>query len=294
MISRTEVAPATYRGSRWKDKIRSQFTFWLGVALLTIMALLTLGPLLWALTTSLRKPSESYNLPPQWLPLNPDFSNYSAVFNAIPYVTYLFNSAFIAISIVIGQLFTATLAAYAFARLSFPGKNFLFGIIMTTLMIPLLATIVPVYVLISRIGLADSPWALILPSAPTAFGTFLLRQYFLGISNEFEEAAVIDGASHIQVFYKIYLPLVKPGMAILAVLTFNSSWNEFFRPLIFLSSTEKFTLPLGMTTLFGNMGTGSISVVLAGVMLSLIPVLIVYIFGQRYLIEGLTMGGLKG
>jgi multiple sugar transport system permease protein len=122
----------------------------------------------------------------------------------------------------------------------------------------------------------------------------LLRQYFMAMPNDYEEAALIDGANQWQIFYRVYLPMATPGLAILTVLAFNTHWNEFFRPLIFLSTNENFTLPLGVVTLFGYLGTGSVSVVLAGVVLSLIPVLVVYTVGQRYLIEGIAMGGLKG
>jgi multiple sugar transport system permease protein len=142
--------------------------------------------------------------------------------------------------------------------------------------------------------LADTLASLILPALPTAFGTFLLRQYFMAMPNDYEEAALIDGANQWQIFYRVYLPMATPGLAILTVLAFNTHWNEFFRPLIFLSTNENFTLPLGVVTLFGYLGTGSVSVVLAGVVLSLIPVLVVYTVGQRYLIEGIAMGGLKG
>jgi len=143
-------------------------------------------------------------------------------------------------------------------------------------------------------GLANNLMSLILPALPTAFGTFLLRQYFLGVPKDFEEAAIIDGASQLQIFSRIYLPLVAPGLAVLAVLTFNGVWNDFFRPLIFLNDPLKLTIPLGLNELKGYMQTGSISIVLAGVTISLIPVVIVYIFGQRYLIEGMMMGGVKG
>ena len=161
-------------------------------------------------------------------------------------------------------------------------------------MIPLQATIIPVFVLITKLHLQDTLSSLILPALPTAFGTFLMRQYFLGISNELEEAAVIDGANQWQVFWRIYLPLGLPGLAILAMLTFNGTWNDFFRPLIFLTSQHNFTVPLGVVTLFGYLGSGSVSVVLAGVILSLAIVLVAYIFGQRYLIEGITVGSVKG
>ncbi len=143
-------------------------------------------------------------------------------------------------------------------------------------------------------GLNDTLAALILPSLPTAFGTFLLRQYFMSVPKDFEEAALMDGAGQFQIFSRIYLPLVAPGLAVLAVLVFNWHWNEFFRPLVFLLSRENFTIPLGLNVLKGYMMTGSISVVLAGVVMSLIPVMAVYVFGQRYLIEGIMMGGVKG
>jgi multiple sugar transport system permease protein len=195
---------------------------------------------------------------------------------------------------VLGQLVTASLAGYAFAHLAFPGKNILFYLILATIMIPLQATIIPVFILISHLGLSDTLFSLILPALPTAFGTFLLRQYFLGIPKEYEESALIDGANQWQIFFRVYFPLATPGLAILAVLTFNYHWNEFFRPLIFLNTKERFTIPLGLFDLQGYMMTGSISVVLAGIVLSLIPVIIIYIFGQRYLIEGIMAGGLKG
>jgi multiple sugar transport system permease protein len=162
-------------------------------------------------------------------------------------------------------------------------------------MIPGQATIIPVFILISRIlGLNDTLGALIYPGLATAFGTFLLRQYFMGIPDDFEEASLVEGANQWQIFQKIYLPLAAPGMAILAVLTFNGKWNDYFTPLIFMSTKERFPITLGIVDLQGYMATGSISVVLAGIVLSTIPVIIIYILGQRYLVEGLMMGGVKG
>jgi len=275
-------------------RVRKIALSWLGLAPLVIASIILVAPILWTVTSSLRAPVSSFTLPPQWFPTHPDWSNYAVIFTSVPYGAYVLNSAIVAIGIVAGQLFTASLAGYAFARLTFPGKNILFWLIMATLMIPLQATIIPVFVLISKLGLNDTLASLILPALPSAFGTFLMRQYFMGLPNELEEAAVIDGAGSLRVFWSIYLPLGLPGLAILAILTFNGSWNEFFRPLIFLTSQHNFTVPLGLVTLYGYMSTGSISVVLAGVVLSVLIVLTVYLFGQRYLIEGLTMGGLKG
>ncbi len=262
--------------------------------LLIAAAVIMLAPLVFTLATSLRTPAESFSLPPKWIPTSPDWSNYKDVFTTIPMRTYFWNSTIVTLSIVIGQMITSALAGYAFARLDFPGRTVIFWLILATLMIPLQATIIPVFVLISKAGLSDTLASLILPALASAFGTFLMRQYFLQIPKEFEEAAIIDGASQWQVFWAIYLPLAKGGLAVLAVLTFNGYWNEFLRPLIFLKTVDNFTLPIGLVNLQGYMGTGSVSVVLAGVVISLLPVLIVYMIGQRYLVEGLMVGGLKG
>jgi len=267
---------------------------WLRLALLSVASIIILAPVLWTLSTSLRTPAQSFSVPPEWIPLRPDFTNYVEVFKRVPFGGYVANSFVVTGSIVAGQLLTASLAGYAFARLKFPFRNVLFWLVMATVMVPLQATIIPVFVLISSLGLSDTLPSLILPALPTAFGTFLLRQYFMSMPNDYEEAALIDGANQWQVFHRIYLPMAMPGLAILTVLSFNTHWNEFFRPLIFLSTNENFTLPLGVVTLFGYMGTGSVSVVLAGVVLSLLPVLAVYVVGQRYLVEGISMGGLKG
>jgi multiple sugar transport system permease protein len=264
------------------------------LVLLAIVAIIMLAPIGYTISTSLRSPMESFTLPPKWFPTNPDWANYRAVFETVPLKRFFWNSTLVTFCIVVGQLFTAAMAGYAFARLKFPGQNVLFWLVLSTLMIPLQATIIPVFVLISKTHLSDTLPSLILPALASAFGTFLMRQYFKQIPNDFEEAALLDGASQWEIFRSIYLPLAKGGLAVLAILTFNGYWNEFLRPLIFLKSQDNFTLPLGLVSLQGYMGTGSISVVLAGVLISLLPVLVIYLFGQRYLVEGLMVGGLKG
>jgi multiple sugar transport system permease protein len=263
------------------------------ILVLLVAAALTLGPVLWTLSTSLRTPSESFNLPPQFLPVNPDFTSYVQVFQQVNMVLLVVNSALVTLLIAVGQMATAALAGYAFARLSFKGKNALFSVVLATMMVPVQVTIVPVFMLVRGMGLSDTLLALILPAIPTAFGTFLMRQYFLGLPNDFAEAASLDGASPWRTFRSVYAPLAVPGMAIVGILAFNFHWNEFFRPLILTISQENYTLPLGLVTLQGNLGTGSISVVLAGVILSMIPALVVFIFGQRTLREGLTAGASK-
>lgn len=262
-------------------------------AALAVAAALTLGPVLWTLSTSLRTPSESFNLPPSFLPINPDVTAYQEVFKQINVGLLVLNSALVTGLIALGQMASATLAGYAFARLDFRGKNAIFSLVLATMMVPVQVTIVPVFMLIRGMGLSDTLLALILPAIPTAFGTFLMRQYFLGLPNDFAEAAALDGAGPWRIFRSVYVPLAVPGMAIVGILAFNFHWNEFFRPLILTISEQNFTLPLGLVTLQGNLGTGSISVVLAGVILSMLPALVVFIFGQRTLREGLTAGASK-
>lgn len=299
MQSTTTVASgnSNYRSSdvhSLADFLRYRLPRWLTLLLLFALSIIMVGPIVWTISTSLRTPAQSFSLPPKWLPTDMALENYTQVFERIPFWTQILNSFLVTASTVLGQLVTASLAGYAFARLEFPGKTVLFWLIMATLMIPLQATIIPVFVLISKLGLSDTLASLVLPALFTAFGTFLLRQYFMQIPKEFEEVALIDGASQWYIFSRVFLPLVAPGLAVLAVLAFNGTWNEFYRPLVFLITDTNFTIPLGINLLKGYMMTSSISVVLAGVVLSMIPVIMVYLFGQRYLIEGIMMGGLKG
>jgi multiple sugar transport system permease protein len=202
----------------------------------------------------------------------------------------VWNSALVTALVAVGQMFTAAMAGYVFARLPFKGSGAMFGVVLATMMVPMQVTIVPVFMLIRGMGLSDTLLALILPALPTAFGTFLMRQYFLGLPSELGEAAALDGAGPMRTFFSVYAPLATPGMAIVGILAFNFHWNEFFRPLILSISDENYTLPLGLVTLQGNLGTGSVATVLAGVVLSMIPAVVVFVFGQRSLREGLTAG----
>ena len=263
------------------------------MVVLLVAAALTLGPVIWTLSTSLRSPAESFTLPPQLIPTDPDFTPYVEVFQQIDMALLVLNSALVTGLITVGQMLSAALAGYAFARLQFRGREKWFSLVLATMMVPVQVTIVPVFMLIRGMGLSDTLLALILPAVPTAFGTFLMRQYFLGLPVELGEAAAIDGAGPWRTFFSVYAPLAIPGMAIVGILAFNFHWNEFFRPLILTISEQNFTLPLGLVSLQGHLGTGSISVVLAGVVLSMIPALVVFIFGQRPLREGLTAGAGK-
>jgi multiple sugar transport system permease protein len=257
------------------------------VIVLAVATFLTLGPVVWTLWTALT-PQEAGSDSTQF-----GFSAFVDAFDQVDMVLLVWNSALVTGLCAAGQMFTAALAGYVFARVDFRGRNALFAVVLATMMVPLQVTIVPVFMLIRGMGLSDTLLALILPAIPTAFGTFLMRQYFLGLPPELAEAAAIDGASPFRTFTSIYAPLALPGLAIVGILAFNYHWNEFFRPLILTISEENFTLPLGLVSLQGNLGTGSVSTVVAGVILSMIPALVVFVFGQRPLREGLTAGTSK-
>lgn len=263
------------------------------IALLLLAAALTLGPVIWTLSTSFRTPAESFTLPPQLIPTDPQLTSYRSVFDTVDIVRLTLNSVLVTAFIAVGQMVTAAMAGYAFAMIDFKGKGVMFGTILATMMVPVQVTIVPVFILIRGMHLSDTLLALILPAIPTAFGTFLMRQYFLGMPRELGEAALVDGASPWRVFASIYAPMATPGLAIVGILAFNYHWNEFFRPLVLETSEENFTLPLGLVSLQGNLGTGSISVVLAGVILSMLPAVAVFLFGQRQLREGITSAGVN-
>ncbi|MCX4977855.1 carbohydrate ABC transporter permease [Streptomyces sp. NBC_00554] len=281
------------RTSVTASRVRHGLAPWGRIAGLALCALLTLGPVIWTVSTSLRTPAESFDLPPKIIPTAPTVDAYRGVFDQIDVWLYALNSTLVTALIAAGQMITAGLAGYAFARLEFRFKKPLFALVLATMMVPLQVTMVPVFLELKTMGLTDTLLGLIVPAFPTAFGTFLMRQYFLGMPKDLGEAAMIDGAGPWRVFRSVYAPLAAPGLAIVGVLAFNYHWNEFFRPLILETSTENLTLPLGLVSLQGNLGTGSISVVLAGVVLSMIPAVVVFVVGQRPLREGITSAGVN-
>lgn len=263
--------------------------------LLTIAAILVIMPLLWMFSTSLRPLSESLQLPPAWLPTEFRIENYAGPFESnVPFELLFVNSIKITLAVTLGQLVTCSMAGYAFARLRFPGREFLFLLLLASLMIPSQVTIIPIFLLMRSLGLIDNHLAIILPGLISAFGVFLMRQSFKQMPQELFDAARVDGAGHIRSFFQIALPLAGPALATLGIITFNAIWNSYFLPLIFLNSWHNMTLPQGIALLTGYMGAGDPSVVMAAVTMAIIPVLIVFIAAQRWIIEALTRSGLKG
>ena len=263
------------------------------VGLIGIMLFMVL-PFLWIFSTSFRLPKESFTLPPAFFPSAFNYSNYVEVFKLIPLKTYLFNSVIVTVTATVLQCAISSSAAFAFARLKFKGKNVLLLVILSGMMIPVQTTVVPLYMLLGKLGLVDTRTSIILPLLISPLGIFIIKQYMQSIPRSYDEAAIIDGSSNFQVFTKIVLPMAKPAVVVVAMLTFVSSWNDFFRPLIFITSSNKMTLPVGMTVLNSLSRTSSISVILAGVVVSSLPLVFVFLMGQKYLIQGISMSGVKG
>ncbi len=264
-----------------------------GYAALTALALFALAPFLWTLSTSLKNIDEVFVFPPKLLPSRLKFSNYTSLWHEFPMARWIFNSAYIVVLTVLGKLLLTSTAAYAFARLRWPGRDYVFYAYLTALMIPWEVTLIPGFVLIRQLGWIDSHLALIVPGIGDVFGTFLLRQFFLSLPRELEDAARIDGAGYFAVFWRIILPLSKPALAVVAVLGFMGVWNSFLWPLIMINSTDKFTLPVGLQLLNSQHGTDW-TVLMAGDVIALIPVLIVYLAAQKHFVQGITMTAIKG
>lgn len=266
----------------------------------TYIVLIVLGfvmvfPFFYMFTSSLKRSDEVVAVPPRLFPEVLQVGNYIETIN-VPNVQLgrqLLNSTIVTTSVVVGQVLTSILAGYAFARLRFPGRDWLFNAYLGTLMVPFAVLIVPMYKLMNTFGWIDSLWALIIPWIFTAYGTFLLRQFFMGLPRDLEEAALIDGASRWGILFRIAVPLAKPAIATLATFSFLYSWNSFLWPLIVINSPEKKVITQGLMDL-QSLYSVRVDLVMAGSVLAVLPTLVIYLFAQRYFIEGVATAGLAG
>jgi multiple sugar transport system permease protein len=259
-----------------------------------------LFPFVWLIVTSLETPAEALHFPPILIPHELRFANYSDALKAAPFGRFFLNSTVVAVTTVLSNLVLCSLAGYAFARLRFLGRGALFIVIMTTLMVPFQVTMIPQFIITKWLGVhvlaqvgIDHIGALILPNAATAFGIFFLRQFFRTLPIEYEESARVDGANRLKVLWRIVLPLSLPALATLAALTFLDSWNNFLWPLIVVTSTNQMTLPLGLATFQGAHST-EWTLLMAGNVMSLIPMLLIFFTAQRYFIRSVAATGLAG
>ncbi|GIQ64865.1 sugar ABC transporter permease [Paenibacillus cisolokensis] len=251
-------------------------------------------PFVWMVLSALKDLSQVFIVPPKWIPDPFIWTNFKTSLTALPFGRAYFNSFYINVIVVVMQLLTCSMAAYAFAKVRFPLREPLFILFLATMMVPGQVTIIPLYLMLKEFGWLDSHLSIIVPASMlNAFGVFLLRQFFKGIPKEMEEAAIVDGAHRWTIYWRIMLPLIKPALSALGIFTFLGMWNSFFYPLIFLNSPDKFTVPM-MLNLYRGMYATDWTLMMAGASIALIPVLIVYIIGQRYIIEGVTLSGIKG
>lgn len=254
----------------------------------------TVGPFLWLLSTALKSSTENiFAYPPVFIPAHPTLDNFFRVFDSQPFFIYLKNSLIVAALSVTLNLLFASLAAYPLARMQFKGRNFIFGVLLASMMIPFQLLMIPVYELAITLGLQNSYLGLVLPHACTAFGIFFMRQAFLSIPAAVEEAAIMDGVSRIKIWWYVLLPLVKPSLATLAVFSFIAVWGDFLWPLIIIDQPSLFTLPLGVNRLSSTFSLDW-RLVAAGAIFSIIPILIFFTFTQRFFIEGAMKGAVKG
>jgi multiple sugar transport system permease protein len=256
------------------------------------MAFLTVAPFLWMLLASFKDLGEILQYPPTWIPQRIILDNFVNAFQAAPFGRFYFNSLFVASAVTLGQLFTCSLAAYAFARLQFPGRDILFYIFLGTMMVPGQVTMIPGFMVLHWLGWIDTYAALIVPGLASAFGTFLLRQFFLTIPRDLEDAAAIDGCSRFGVLWRIILPLSRPALATLAIFTFMGVFNDFLWALIVVSSEDLKTVQLGLAIFRDRYQTDWGQLMAASVTATL-PILLVFFFAQKYFIRGITLSGLK-
>jgi len=269
----------------------------LGFATLCALALLMLTPFLWMLLTSLKTQQEAFQYPPSLFPASPQWQNYTQLFTLVPFGRYFFNTVIVTVAVVAGQLIISSMAAYAFARLKFVGRDFIFLFYLATMMVPFQITLIPLYLLVFQLGWVNTYWGLIAPGLSSAYGIFLLRQAFLTMPEELSDAARIDGATEYGIYWRIFLPLNGPALATLGVFAFLGTWTDLLWPLLIVRDERLRTLELGLSYFNSSVPQfvqPNWPLLMAAAVVVMLPVIIVYLFTQRYFTEGIAVSGVKG
>lgn len=262
--------------------------------ILVLAAIIMFFPIYWMFTSSFKVAREVMGIPPTFVPHNPVVAPYVEVARESPIFRFLLNSLKVASLITVAQLLTCSWVAYVFARIRFPGRDALFFMFLATLMVPPHVTIIPIYILLRYFNLLNTHQALIIPALSSAFGIFLLRQFFMTIPQDLEDAARLDGCGIFRIYSHVIIPVSIPALVVLAIFCFNYFWNEYFRALIFLNETFKLTLPIGIAALQENYAVRSPALILAAASIAVLPVMIIFLFFQKFFVEGITITGLKG
>jgi multiple sugar transport system permease protein len=264
---------------------------------LALAALLTLFPLYWMLATSLKLLPDTRAYPPILLPLPAHWESYPALLGFQPFARFLANSVVVAGATVIGELLSCSFVAYGFARLRFPGRNVLFLVLVSTMMVPFIVRLVPLFLLFQQLKWINTYLPLIVPSLfGTPFFIFLMRQFYLTIPGDLAEAARIDGAGELHIWWRIYVPLSGPALAVVAIFAFQNAWNDFLAPLVFINDTERFTAALGLAHMLSQSGASTEywNLLMAAATMTVVPVLALFVFAQRYFVRGVAMAGIRG
>lgn len=293
LVAREQTIEEIKRMARVKRWVK----VWLAYVFLAVGAVTMVAPFLWMLTTSFKAPGSLFSYErvwwKDWIPTQFVWQNYVRALQVVPFIRFYVNSIFVTVCVTAGQVITSAMAAYAFARLQFPGRDKLFFGYLATMMVPGAVTMIPIFILLRFFGWIDTYKAVILPGIFTAYGTFLLRQFFLTLPRDLEDAAKIDGCSYLGIFWRIILPLSKPALATLTTFTFMGSWLNFMWPLIVLNTHNKFTLPVGLAY-FQSLHHTDWTLLMAGSLMMILPIMVVFIFTQRYFVEGIKLTGIKG
>lgn len=300
---RPEAAPTDLpRGRQWEGFGGKALIY----IVLALGSVIFIAPFAWMVTASLQSTGDMFRWPPSWIPRSPSLDNYTNFFSQERIGRYFFNSAYVALAVTALQLFTSSLAAYTFAKRRFPGRDALFMITLASMMIPGQVTLIPNYVILKHIplfggnnavgqggsGWLDSYWGLIVPQAVSAFGIFLMRQYMKSIPDDLLDAARVDGGTEFRIYWQIVMPLCRPALAALGIFTFSYVWDDFFWPLIIISSEELRTLPLGLA-LFVVKNRTAWDLLMAGSVITTIPVLVIFLLFQKHFVRGIAVTGMK-
>jgi multiple sugar transport system permease protein len=298
MATKTMSAAPTYQratlifGMRPGEFARKTLVY----GLLILLSLVFLFPLFWMLTSALKAEANIFRWPPQWIPEPLLFDNFRLAFSnpQLPFGKFVVNTLIIEAGVLVGRLISCTLVAYGFARLNAPGKNVLFTILLATLMLPRAAIMIPTYILFNQLGWINTFLPLIIPAwFGEAYAIFLMRQFFMTIPRELEEAAVIDGASTLKIIWSVIVPLSTPVLAVIAILTFKDTWNDFMGPLLYLSDRNLYTVSVGLAYFNGEFDV-KLNLLMAASVTLMLPIVILFIFAQKAFVEGISLTGLKG
>ncbi|MCY9669619.1 carbohydrate ABC transporter permease [Paenibacillus alginolyticus] len=293
-VNQKLVPAGTVSSKQKSSQIGSKVSTIILHVLLILASVVMFGPFLWMAFSGLKDLAQIFQVPPTLFPNPWRWENISRSLTAMPFDKAYINSAYISVIVVLSQLLTCSMAAFSFAKIDFPFRNVLFILFLSMLMVPEQVTIVPLYIILKNLGWLDTHLSLIVPDALfSAFGVFLLRQFFMGIPRDLSEAAYVDGANMWKIYWRIMVPLIRPALASLAIVSFLGNWNSFFKPVIFLSSTDNFTVPLMLST-FKGLYVTDWTLMMSGSAIAVMPVLLVYLVLQRNIIEGISMTGIKG